>query len=156
MTVCAARYNETQIQAAGNAVIAMLVLYGFSYSVAWSGLLVAYAVEIVPYRLRSKGLAIMFFSVNAALFFNNYVNPVALASIGWKYYLVYDIWLLVELVTVYIFYPETKGPTLEEMVKIFDGDEAVIGEVDLDIVREKHSPAVEQVEDSQPPKAQQV
>ena len=126
----------------------MLVLYGFSYSIAWSGLLVAYAVEIVPFALRAKGLAIMFFSVNAALFFNNYVNPVALAAIGWKYYLVYDIWLLFELVTVYLFYPETNGPTLEEMARIFDGDEAHVGQVDLDIVREKAGITLEESENA--------
>jgi Sugar (and other) transporter len=150
MTVCAARYDMTQAQAAGNAVIAMLVLYQFSYSIAWSGLLVAYAVEIVPYALRSKGLAIMFFCVNAALFFNNYVNPVALAAIRWKYYIVYDCWLLLELVVVYLFYPETNGPTLEEMAKIFDGDEAAVGRVDFDIVREKHGIALEERESSVP------
>jgi Sugar (and other) transporter len=146
MTICAARYAETLNQSAGNAVIAMLVLYQFSYSVAWSGLLVAYAVEIVPYALRAKGIAIMFFSVNAALFFNNYVNPVALDAISWKYYLVYIGWLVVELAVVFLFYPETKGPTLEEMARIFDGDSAAVGDVDLDIVREKANIVVEERE----------
>jgi MFS family permease len=148
MTICAAKYAETQVQAAGNALIAMLVLYGFSYSVAWSGLLVAYAVEICPYYLRSRGVAIMFFCVNAALFFNNYVNPIALEAIGWKYYIVYCVWLLVELIVVYFFYPETKGPTLEEMAKIFDGDEAAVGQVDFNIVREKHAINLEERENA--------
>ena len=146
MTICAARYAETGNQAAGNAVIAMLVLFGASYSLAWSGLLVAYAVEICPYYLRSKGLAIMFFCVNAALFFNNYVNPVALEAISWKYYIVYDVWILFELITVYFFYPETKGPTLEEMAKIFDGDKAAVGQVDIDIIKEKQGIAFEERE----------
>jgi len=148
MTICAARYAITLNSAAGNAVIGMLVLYGLAYSIAWSGLLVAYAVEIVPFALRAKGLAIMFFCVNAALFFNNYVNPIALAAIGWKYYLVYVSWLLVELVVVYLFYPETRGPTLEEMARIFDGDEAAVGRVDLDIVREKHGIVLEERENA--------
>jgi hypothetical protein len=147
MTTCAALYDKTQVQAAGNAVIAMLALYQFSYSIAWSGLLVAYAVEIVPYALRAKGLAIMFFCVNLALFFNNYVNPVALEAIRWKYYIVYIVWLLVELITVYLFYPETRGPTLEEMAKIFDGDSAAVGNVDMDIIREKHDITVEEREE---------
>jgi hypothetical protein len=30
----------------------------------------------------------MFLFVNLALFFNNYVNPVALEDISWKYYIV--------------------------------------------------------------------
>ena len=92
----------------------------------------------------------MFFCVNAALFFNNYVNPIALAAIRWKYYIVYIAWLLVELMVVYFFYPETRGPTLEEMAKIFDGDEAAVGQVDLDIVREKHGIEIEERENAGP------
>jgi hypothetical protein len=146
MTVCAARYEATQVKAAGNAVIAMLVLYGFSYSLAWSGLLVAYAVEICPYYLRAKGLAIMFLCVNAALFFNNYVNPIAFGAITWRYYIVYDVWLLFELGTVFFFYPETKDTLLEEMARIFDGETAAVGDVDMDIVREKNQIAIEESE----------
>lgn len=43
----------------------------------------------------------MFFFVNLALFFNNYVNPVALDEISWKYYIVYCCWLSFELIVVY-------------------------------------------------------
>jgi hypothetical protein len=31
----------------------------------------------------------MFAFVDVALFFNTYVNPIALDDIGWKYYIVY-------------------------------------------------------------------
>jgi cytochrome c551/c552 len=34
-------------------------------------------------------------------------------------------------VFIYIFYVETKGPTLEEIARIFDGDEAEVGQVDI-------------------------
>ena len=34
-------------------------------------------------------------------------------------------WDLVELVWVYFVFVETKGPTLEEIAKIFDGEDAV-------------------------------
>lgn len=39
--------------------------------------------------------------------------------------LFYTLWDVVELVFVYLFYPETKGPTLEQVARIFDGDDAV-------------------------------
>lgn len=35
-----------------------------------------------------------------------------------------QLWDLCELVFVYFFYVETKGPTLEQIVRIFDGDDA--------------------------------
>ena len=41
--------------------------------------------------------------------FNQFVNPWALASIGWQYYIVYCAWLIVELAFVVIFIVETKG-----------------------------------------------
>jgi hypothetical protein len=50
----------------------------------------------------------MFLVVDLALFFNSYVNPIALDALNWKYYIVYDVWLFVELLTVYFFYVETR------------------------------------------------
>jgi cytochrome c551/c552 len=34
-------------------------------------------------------------------------------------------------VFIYIFYVETKGPTLEEIARIFDGDEAEFAQVNI-------------------------
>lgn len=42
-----------------------------------------------------------------------------------------QIWIFVELVFVYFFYVETRGPTLEELAKIFDGEDAAVAHVDL-------------------------
>ncbi len=39
--------------------------------------------------------------------------------------LFYTVWDLCELVFVWFFYVETRGPTLEEIARIFDGDGAV-------------------------------
>lgn len=63
-------------------------------------------------------------STYAAIFFNTFVNPIALEAIGWKYYIVFAVILVVITITVYFFYPETKGHSLEEMAVIFDGIEA--------------------------------
>lgn len=58
------------------------------------------------------------------IFFNVFVNPIALEAIGWKYYLVFVAILVVGCFIVYFFYPETRGHTLEEMAVIFDGESA--------------------------------
>lgn len=69
----------------------------------------------------------MFLAVDLALFFNSYVNPVALTALNWKYYIVYDVWLFVELCVVFFFYIETRNTPLEEIVKFFDGEQALLG-----------------------------
>lgn len=78
-------------------------------------------VEIFPYQQRSKGIAVEQLTVRFAVFFNTYVNPIALDSIGWKYYIVYCVWILVEIATVYLLFPETHNRTLEELSFMFEG-----------------------------------
>jgi hypothetical protein len=70
-------------------------------------------------------LAVLNFFVSAALFFNQYVNPIALEALAWKYYFVYIGVLIVSIICIYFFYPETRGRMLEEVAEIFDGPGAV-------------------------------
>jgi hypothetical protein len=72
-------------------------------------------------------MALVSISTYIAIFFNTFVNPIALDSIAWKYYIVFAVILAVITVTIYFFYPETKGHTLEEMTTVFDGEEALDG-----------------------------
>ena len=126
-TVGLARYDAAPTDAAANAVIVFIFLYYIFYNLGFSGLLVSYSAEILPYRIRAKGMTVMFFCVDVSLWFNQYVNPVALAHIKWRYYLVYVVWLAFEGVVVYFFYVETKNTPLEEICKFFDGDTAMYG-----------------------------
>jgi len=69
-TICTALFEDSGNLAAGKAVIAMIFLFSATYAFAWSGLLVAYTVEIMPFKLRAKGLMVMNFFVQVALIFN--------------------------------------------------------------------------------------
>lgn len=87
-------------------------------------------MEIWPYRLRSRGFTVTYLSGILAGLFNMFVNPIALQSIGWKYYFVYIVFLVAFLIISYFFYPETRGHTLEQIALVFDGGEAELLPVD--------------------------
>ncbi|KAL2840405.1 sugar transporter [Aspergillus pseudoustus] len=117
-------FDETGVASVGIAVIPFLFLfYGF-YDIAFTPLTISYTAEIWPYGLRIQGMALVQISTQLAVFFNIFVNPIALDAIGWKYYIVFVAILVVIIATIWVFYPETKGHTLEEMATIFDTDDA--------------------------------
>ena len=58
------------------------------------------------------------------LVFNQFCNPIALEAIAWKFYFVYIGTLTAMIPTIYFLFPETKGRTLEEIAKVFDGETA--------------------------------
>ncbi|QRV80018.1 Sugar (and other) transporter [Ceratobasidium sp. AG-Ba] len=125
LTACSATFAKTHNAHAGHGVIAFIFVFNGFYAIAYTPLLVSYTVEILPFFLRAKGLALMNLCVLAAIIFNQYTNPIALDKLQWKYYLVYTAWLVFELAYIYLFAVETKGRSLEETAALFDGDEAV-------------------------------
>lgn len=68
--------NETN-SAAGYVQIPIIWLFGIFYAIAWSGLLIAYSLEILPFHLRAKGLMIMNITVQAILAIGQQTNPIA-------------------------------------------------------------------------------
>lgn len=88
-------------------------------------LLTSYPCEIWPFALRSRGLTVTWMSCIIAIIFNIFVNPIALEAIGWKYYLVYVVILIVYGLVVFFFYPETRGYSLEQMANVFDKYDAM-------------------------------
>ncbi|GJD03529.1 hexose transporter protein [Colletotrichum higginsianum] len=61
--------------------------------------------------------------------FNTYVNPLGIAAMSWKFYFFYVGWIIVQFVVVYLVFPETKGPSLEQIALLFDGKDAQVGRV---------------------------
>ncbi|KAF4970355.1 hypothetical protein FSARC_2611 [Fusarium sarcochroum] len=124
VTALSAVFAEHGTRAAGYAVVAFLFIFFGFYDIAFTPLSIAYPVEILPYDLRSKGLSINLSVVFGAGFFNQYVNPIALDAIQWKFYFVYIATLTAMLPTIWFLFPETKGRTLEEIAVVFDGLDA--------------------------------
>ncbi|KAF8320426.1 general substrate transporter [Clavulina sp. PMI_390] len=131
ITVCGGVYqNSLKHDADGNLTasntqaahtfIAMVFLFNAFYAIAYTPLIVSFSIEILPYRIRAKGMAVFNLSVTAALIFNQYANPIAWAHLNYKYYIVYTVWNFFETIYIYLFAVETKGRTLEETALLFD------------------------------------
>ena len=129
---CSAVYAQTQNNGAGSAVLAMIFLFYGVAGFAWPGLTVAYCSEILPYGIRAKGLSLCLGVTALSGVLNQYVNPIGLSSIQWKFYFVYIVILVLEVGCIWFFFVETKGPTLEEIACLFDGDAAQVARITHD------------------------
>lgn len=123
-TASAAMYEKTGKQAYGNTVLAMIFCFYTVAGLAWPGLTVSYTVEILPYNIRAKGLTLCFCFTALSGVFNQYVNPIGLKNLGWKFYFVYIAVLVIQCIMIYFYYVETKGLPLEEISRVIDGDRA--------------------------------
>ena len=144
-TACSAVYAETGSSSAGSAVLAMIFLFYGAAGAAWPGLTVSYSVEILPYHIRARGLTLCFIFTQLSGVFNQYVNPIGLEALDWKFYFVYIAVLIIECLVIYFFYVETKGPTLEEIAILFDGKDAHVAAVLPIAEKEINSSTVEYI-----------
>ncbi|KAL1902512.1 hypothetical protein Sste5346_001493 [Sporothrix stenoceras] len=116
------------------------ILFTYLYTIAYgikSGIITNYTTEILPYGLRAKGYTWLNFCICLALFFNQYINGIALDAIHWKYYIVYCVFITFEVWVIWAFVIETRYTPMEEIAKYFDGPDAVdIGEVAVAGVKE--------------------
>lgn len=120
-TGLSAHFQATHDETTGRVVVAFVFITFFFYAIAWAPLLQAYIVEIFPYTLRGRGVSTMYISTFTGLVVGNQVNPIAMGSIGWKYYIVFCCILACLLVIIWFLFPETKGHTLEEIREVFEG-----------------------------------
>lgn len=87
-----------------------------------------------PCPLSPAPLSPTFHTLNKTNTHPSYTNAIAWANLAphdWTFCLFYTIWDFLELCFVYFFYIETRGPTLEELAKIFDGDSAEVAHLDM-------------------------
>lgn len=66
----------------------------------------AIVVEILPFAIRAKGLALFWLVTGATGAFNTYVNPLGIDAFAWKYYFFYVGWIIIQFIIVYLFFIE--------------------------------------------------
>ncbi|KAK1687365.1 sugar transporter [Colletotrichum godetiae] len=142
-TIISSQYERTHDLARfGYPQIAFIWLFSLSYQIAWTGVMAAYALEIMPYSLRAKAGVISTIFVKGLIVLGSYTNPIAwdnftAAGHAWTLAMFYTILDFCSLLFVYFFYPETKNLTLEEVAKVFDGDEAKVARMDMEDVKDQ-------------------
>ena len=116
-------------EAALKASVFFLYLYYFVYTLGFLGVPFLYASEVAPVHLRA---AVCGISTAVSWLFNYLVveiTPIAFATIGYQYFIVYAAVNASAIPVVYFFYPETSGRSLEEIDEIFTASKSIMDPV---------------------------
>ncbi|KAF4769426.1 hypothetical protein N7455_008500 [Penicillium solitum] len=120
LTISSAMYAQHGYKGASYAVVVFLFLYDAAFNLANNPLLYCYPTELLPFAIRAKGLSVQVAVSQAALTVNQYVNPIALDSIGFYYYIFYLGMLILGTCIIFFTFPETKGKTEVELAALFE------------------------------------
>ena len=108
----------------------VVIYYGMLNSTTW-----LYGAEVLPIAIRSKVMGLAAFSHFAVNVGITEAGPSAFATIGENYYYVFVGCSLFFLIMAYLYFPETRRKSLEEIAAAF-GDKVVLIE-DQDVVGEQ-------------------
>ena len=129
LALCVATSFGTGDKSAGAAAVFFVFLFNFFIPIGFLGANFLYCTEVAPIRLR---VAMASISTANHWLWNlvvTLITPVAISSIGYKYYILYTCIGLCIPVTVFFFYPETMGRSLEELDEVFRSNSSVLGVV---------------------------
>ncbi|GJN93596.1 hypothetical protein Rhopal_006653-T1 [Rhodotorula paludigena] len=110
-TAASAAFERNGDSNAGRAAVAMIFLFSGLYDLSYSVLFYSYPLEILPYRMRTKGMAVCLFADYGGF-----------RNLGFAYYYPYIAIIALNLVIVWFFFPETAGLTLEQSAALLDDD----------------------------------
>ncbi|KAH8897183.1 general substrate transporter [Thozetella sp. PMI_491] len=113
--------NQTGNEGGRNGIIAMIFLFQFGYSSTWTPLSFSYCAEVLNFTIRAKGMGFYSAITSTAGFFNQYVIPIGLDGIGWRFYIVGVCWNVFVATVIAFTYIETKGLSLEQIAQRFQG-----------------------------------
>ncbi|KAL4735118.1 general substrate transporter, partial [Aspergillus similis] len=99
--------------------VAFIWLFNFFYPIGFSGANFVYCTEVAPIQLRVAMASVSTANKWLWNFIVVMVTPVALDTIGYRYYIVYAVISACIPVSVYLFYPETMGRSLEALNRVF-------------------------------------
>ncbi|KAK8111399.1 general substrate transporter [Apiospora kogelbergensis] len=122
--------------AAQRGLIACIFAVSANYSALLGPMTWIIPPEVFTTELRAKANAIVqviHYSISLII---TQCSPIALAAVGWKYYIMFIATNALCAVVFFVAYPETKGKSLEEIADIF-GDVDTVHTCDIETVKEK-------------------
>lgn len=120
ITAGSAVFAKDMNKAAGYSVVVFLYLFSPAYNLGFNGNLGLYIPEILPFHLRTKGLSFFYFVQFCFMILSTFAVSIGLEDIQWRLYIIFVVWIMIEFAGVYFIFPETRGPTLEQIAAIFD------------------------------------
>ncbi|KAF8199532.1 sugar transporter [Pholiota molesta] len=99
--------------------IAMIFLTSVFFSLSFGPVSWVLASEVFPTSTRAIGTSAATCSNWAFNTLLSQVAPLGIQNDGWRFYMLFVVLNFVDLVAIVLFFPETKGKTLEEMDQVF-------------------------------------
>ncbi|KAK6509658.1 hypothetical protein TWF481_004389 [Arthrobotrys musiformis] len=110
--------SETSVQ--GYCIMASVMIFWAIYDLAYTPLQVGYVIEVLPFRLRSTGLAFNWTSVMAFGIVQQFTSSSAMQKLGGNYYFVNAGLLLFFAIIMGCTFPETRDVPLPFVQFIFE------------------------------------
>ncbi|KAL1644645.1 hypothetical protein SLS61_008696 [Didymella pomorum] len=142
ITICI-RYNEddrlsrTTQESWAKGSIAFFFLYYVFFGIGWQGVPWLYPTEINSMAMRTKGAALGTATNWIFNFMVVEITPPGISSLHWKFYIIWCVFNFAFIPTVYFFYPETAGRTLEDLDRYFAGDAPLLVFRDKEVIASK-------------------
>jgi hypothetical protein len=127
ITICI-RYNEleslseTTRRSWAEGSIAFFFLYYVFFGIGWQGVPWLYPTEINSMAMRTKGAALGTATNWIFNFMVVEITPPGIASLQWRFYIIWVVFNFSFIPIVYFLYPETAGRSLEDIDRFFHGE----------------------------------
>ncbi|CEI93030.1 hypothetical protein RMCBS344292_07275 [Rhizopus microsporus] len=105
--------------------VAFIYIFIANFAYGWGPIAWVIAAEIFPLRARAKAMSVTTSANWMCNFIIGLIVPTMLANITYGTYIFFACFLVLSFFFVWLFVPETKGRSLEEMDEIFGGQSAV-------------------------------
>ncbi|KOS37204.1 hypothetical protein ACN38_g12011 [Penicillium nordicum] len=135
------RYNEMpeypHRHDVASASVAFFFLYYVFFGIGMQGVPWLYPTEINSLTMRTKGAALGAATNWIFNFMVVEITPIGIQNLGWRFYIIWIVLNAVMVPTIYLFYPETAGRSLEDIDDYYRGNPPLLVCLDKEAISNK-------------------